>query len=180
MEESSAHRRSLWDMRPSGSPDQLEKRRRRAVQFLKAGRTLSAVARQVEASVSSVFRWWQAYQRAGQRGLRPRPTPGRPARLSEAQRRTLVKRLVQGPLHAGYRTDVWTLARIAKLIHREFGIRYHPSHVWKILTALGWSCQKPERRAVERDEAAIARWKQHDWPRIKKRRTTWRPSRLRR
>jgi transposase len=91
-----------------------------------------------------------------------------------------VKRLVQGPLHAGYRTDVWTLARIAKLIHQEFGIRYHPSHVWKILTALGWSCQKPERRAVERDEAAIARWKQHDWPRIKKRRTTWRPSRLRR
>ena len=107
------------------------------------------MARQVEASVSSVFRWWQAYQRAGQRGLRSKPTPGRPPRLSEAQKRTLVKRLVRGPLRVGYRTDVWTLGRIAELIRQEFGIRYHPSHVWKVLTALGWSCQKPERRAVE-------------------------------
>jgi transposase len=167
-------------MRPSGTPAQLEKRRRRAVQFVKAGRTLSAVARQLGASVSSVFRWWHAYQRAGPRGLRPKPTPGRPPRLSAAQKRTLVKRLGQGPLHAGYRTDVWTLGRIAALIQHEFGIRYHPSHVWKVLTALGWSCQKPERRAVERDEAAIARWTREAWPRIKKRRTTWRPSRLRR
>ncbi len=130
--------------------------------------------------MSSVFRWWQAYRRAEQRGLRPKPTPGRPPRLSEAQKRALVKQLVQGPLKAGYRTDVWTLGRIAAVIHQEFGIRYHPSHVWKVLTALGWSCQKPERRAVERDEAAIARWKLDEWPRIKKRCTTWRPSRLRR
>lgn len=167
-------------MRPSGTPEQLEKRRRRAVRFLKAGRTLSAVARQVGASMSSVFRWWQTYQRAGQRGLRPKPTPGRPPRLSEAQKRTLVRRLVQGSQRAGYRTDVWTLRRIAEVIQREFGVRYHPSHVWKVLTALGWSCQKPERRAVERDEAAITRWKRHDWPGIKKRSATWRPSRLRR
>src|SRR6266536_2133935 len=167
-------------MRPPGTAEQLEKRRRRAVQLLRAGRTLSAVARQFGASVSSVFRWWRAYQRAGQRGLRPRPTPGRPSRLSEAQKQTLVKRLVQGPLRAGYRTDVWTLGRVAELIHQEFGIRYHPSHVWRVLTALVWSCQKPERRAVERDEVAIARWKRHDWPRIKKRHTTWSPPGLRR
>jgi transposase len=116
----------------------------------------------------------------GPRGLGPNPTPGRPPRLSAAQRWTLVKRLGQGPLQAGYRTDVWTLGRIAALIQHEFGIRYHPSHVWKVLTALGWSCQKPERRAVERDEAAIARWTREARPRIKKRRTTWRPSRPRR
>jgi transposase len=167
-------------MRPPGTPEQLEKRRRRAVQFLKAGRTsLSAVARKVHSAVSSVFRWWQAYQRDGQRGLRPKPTPGRPPRLSEAKKRKLVRLLVQGPLRAGYTTDLWTLGRVAELIHQEFGIRYHPSHVWKVLTALGWSCQKPERRAVERDEAAIARWKRDDWPRIKKRHPTGRPSRLR-
>ncbi len=159
-------------MRPPGTPEQLERRRRCAVQFLRAGRTLSAVARQVQASVSSVFRWWQAYQREGRRGLRPKPTPGRPPRLSEPQKRKLVSLLLKGPLWAGYTTDLWTLGRVAELIHQEFEIRYHPSHVWKVLTKLGWSCQKPERRAVERDEAAIARWTREDWPRIKKRRTT--------
>jgi transposase len=69
---------------------------------------------------------------------------------------------------------------VTELIAQEFGVRYHPAHVWKVLTALGWSCQKRERRALERDEAAIARWKRDAWPRIKKRRSTWRPSRLRR
>jgi transposase len=167
-------------MRPPGTAKHLEKRRRRAVQLLESGQRLAAAARQVGAAVSSVFRWWQAYRRAGVRGLETKPTPGRPARLSAAQKRRLVKLLSHGPLRAGYRTDLWTLGRVTELIHQEFGVRYHPAHVWKVLTGLGWSCQKPERRAVERDEAAIARWKREDWPRIKKRRTTWRPSRLRR
>ena len=167
-------------MRPSGTPKQLEKRRRRAVQLLESGQRLSAVARQVGAAVSSVFRWWQAYRRKGTRGLDARPTPGRPPRLSTSQKRQLVRLLTRGALHAGYRTDLWTLPRVTELIHQEFGVRYHPAHVWKVLTALGWSCQKPERRAVERDEVAIARWKREDWPRIKKRRSTWRPSRVRR
>ena len=167
-------------MRPPGTAEQLEKRRRRAVRLLKSGKSLPTVARQLGASVSSVFRWSQAYERHGRRGLRPKPTPGRPPRLSDVQKRRLVALLTQGPLRAGYTTDLWTLGRIAELIAGEFGIRYHPAHVWRILTALGWSCQKPERRALERDEAAIARWKREDWPRIKKRRATWRPSRLRR
>jgi transposase len=167
-------------MRPPGAPKQLEKRRRRAVQLLESGQRLSAVASQVGAAVSSVFRWWQAYRRKGTRGLDARPTPGRPPRLSTSQKRQLVRLLTRGALHAGYRTDLWTLPRVTELIHQEFGVRYHPAHVWKVLTALGWSCQKPERRAVERDEVAIARWKREDWPRIKKRRSTWRPSRVRR
>jgi transposase len=167
-------------MRPPGSSKQLEKRRRRAVQLLESGGSLSAVARQIGAAVSSIFRWRQAYQRTGARGLAAKPIPGRPPRLSTAQRRRLVTLLGQGALHAGYRTELWTLPRVAALIRDEFGVRYHPAHVWKVLTGLGWSCQKPERRAVERDEAAIARWKGKDWPRIKKRRSTWRPSRLRR
>ncbi len=131
---------------------------------------MSAVARQVHASVSSVFRWWQAYQREGRRGLAARPTPGRPPGLSSRQKDQLVRLLVRGPLRSGYPTDLWTLPQVAKLIDQEFGVRYQPGHVWKVLTALGWSCQKPERRAVERDEAAIARWKYREWPRIKKRR----------
>jgi transposase len=167
-------------MRPPGTPKQLEKRRRRAVQLLQSGQSLVAVARQVGAAVSSVFRWRQAYRRRGLRGLDAKPTPGRPPRLSSAGKRRLVRLLVRGALDAGYRTELWTLPRVAELIRKEFGVHYHPAHVWKILTGLGWSCQKPERRALERDEAAIERWKQEDWPRKKKRRATWRPSRLRR
>ncbi|MDI3464215.1 MAG: hypothetical protein OJF50_003036 [Nitrospira sp.] len=77
-----------------------------------------------------------------------------------------------------YRTDLWTLKCVAQLIHQQFGIRYHPCHVWKLLTQLGWSCQNPERCALQRNEAAIARWKRSRWPHIKKRRTTGRPSGL--
>ena len=166
-------------MRPTGTPEQLEKRRRRAIAQVKAGRTLSAVARQFSASVSSVHRWWQAYTRAGVRGLRPKPIPGRPSRLSAVQKPQLVTLLGRGPLRAGYRTDLWTLPRVAGVIRQHFGVRYHPAHVWKLLTGLGWSCQKPERRAVERDEPAIARWKRTAWPRIKKRRAPGGPPRVR-
>jgi len=167
-------------MRPSGTPKQLEKRRRRAVQLLESGQSLSAVARQSGAAVSSVFRWRQTYRRKGTRGLEAKPIPGRPPRLSAAEKRQLVRLLTCGAVRAGYRTELWTLPRVAKLIHQKFGVRYHPAHVWKVLTALGWSCQKPERRAVERDEDAIARWTREEWSRIKKRRATWCPSRVRR
>ena len=159
-------------MRPAGTPEQLERRRRRAIVQVKAGHTLSTVARQFSASVSSVHRWWQ--------GLRPKPIPGRPSRLSAVQKQQLVTLLGRGPLRAGYRTDLWTLPRVAAMIRQHFGVRYHPAHVWKLLTGLGWSCQKPERRALERDEPAIARWTRSAWPRIKKRRPAGRPPRVRR
>ena len=137
-------------MRPPGAPDQLQQRRRRAVQLLQAGRPMAAVARQVQASVSSVWRWWQTYQRAGLRGLAPQPTPGRPPRLSQGQLRTLERILARGPRRAGHPTDLWTLARVARVIRRQFGIRYHPSHVWRLLTARGWQRQPLELSETEK------------------------------
>jgi transposase len=163
-------------MRPQGTAQQLEKRRRQAIQLLKAGKNLSAVASAISSSVSSVFRWYQAYQTKGLKGLQPQPTPGRPPKLTKAQRGKLEKLLLKGPLAAGYRTDMWTLQRVAEVIDRQFGIRYHPSHVWKLLASMKWSCQKPERRALQRDEEKIAHWKRYQWPHIKKRGTTWGPS----
>jgi transposase len=77
--------------------------------------------------------------------------------------------LRQGPRKHGYGTELWTLARMAEVIAVNFGVEYHPSAVWHILRAMEWSCQKPERRARERDEETIQRWRQEDWPRIKKR-----------
>jgi len=167
-------------MRPPGTAKPLEKRRRRAIRLLQSGQSLVMVARRIGAAVSSVFRGQQAYRRKGTQGLNARPTPGRPPRLSARQKRQLVKLLTRGPLHAGHRTELWTLPRVAALIQHEFGVQYHPAHGWKVLTALGWSCQKPERRAVERDEPAIARWTRPEWPRIKNRRSAGRSPRVRR
>ena len=82
--------------------------------------------------------------------------------------------LLKGSRAAGYRTDLWTLKRVAAMIQRDWGVPYHPCHVWKLLVSHGWSCQNPERRALQRDDAAIAHWKRSRWPHIKKRRATWR------
>ena len=163
-------------MRPQGSPDQLEKRRRRAVALLKKGETYRAVAHASGASLSSVVRWFQAFRRKGLKGLKSRPTPGRPCRLSLAQHKQLEKLLLQGAQRAGYSTDLWTLRRIGKLIHKEFGVQYCSTAVWRLLVVdLEWSPQKPERRATQRDEAAIEEWKRTQWPQIKKKRVGWVP-----
>ena len=158
----------MGGMRPPGSPSQLERRRRRAIELLKRGLNQSAVAEQLGCAKSSVSRWRQTAKRAGPNGLAPKPIPGRPAKLSASQRQRLVRRLLQGPLRCGYGTDLWTLPRIADQIARQCHVRYHPAHVWRLLRGLGWSCQKPERRALQRNEAAIAYWRRSVWPHIKK------------
>jgi transposase len=162
-------------MKPHGTPEQLEKRRLKAIRLLKTGHSYRSVAAQVDASLSSVVRWYQAYQKQGKRALKPKPTPGRPPRLSDAQKKKLVKILLQGPLEAGYRTDLWTLKRIGEVIRKHFGVRYTIPALWKLMRSLGWSCQKPEKQAKERNEAAIRYWKRVVWPRIKKNRKAWSP-----
>lgn len=165
-------------MRPQGTPLQLEKRRVEALRLLRAGQNLSEVARWLGASKSSVFRWYRTYRRHGRQGLRPKPIPGRPPKLNARQQARLARWLLRGPLACGYRTDLWTLKRIAQLIEERWRVRYHPNHVWRLLVSMGWSCQKPETRARERDEAAIAHWKRYQWPHIKKGRQAWGPSGL--
>jgi transposase len=90
--------------------------------------------------------------------------------LNGAQKRSLVALLKGGAAAAGYANDLWTCKRVAAVIGKTFGVWYHPAHVWKVLHGLGWSPQKPEARARERDEKAIQRWREKDWPRIKKKR----------
>jgi len=155
-------------MRPKGSAAELEVRRRIAGRLLSKGNGINAVARMVGASPSSVQRWKEAIDKGGMEALKAKPHPGRAARLSDRQKERLKAILLAGPGAAGYPTDLWTCPRVAQVIERRFGVRYDPSHVWRILRSLGWSCQKPERRARERDEKAIERWRKGDWPRIKK------------
>lgn len=155
-------------MRPKGSAEELEVRRRIAAKLLQEGKGIREVARLVGASPSAVHGWKQALDQGGSAALKSRPHPGRPAGLTPEQRKELEQTLLAGPLTAGFPTDLWTLARVAQVIERHFGVKYHPGHVWKILRAMDWSPQKPERRARERDEEAIQQWRKEDWPRIKK------------
>lgn len=165
-------------MRPHGSPRELERRRKRAVELLAQDLSLTEAARRVGASVSAVLRWRDAYAVGGQAGLAPKPVSGRPRKLEPSERPRLWEILLEGAMAYGFPNDLWTCKRIARVIRREFGVRYHPSHVWKILREAGWSCQVPERRAIQRDEGRIARWKRYRWPAIKKSRKTWRPPRF--
>jgi len=157
-------------MRPPGSPERLEERRRKAIGLLRSGETYQKVAWAVKASVSSVVRWNQAYQQNGKPGLRTKPIPGRPPRLTPVQTATLTRLLVAGAQEAGYATDLWTLRRVADLIEKRFGVHYGLTGARRLLLQrLEWTWQKPERRAMERKEEAIAKWKRADWPDIKKR-----------
>lgn len=162
-------------MRPSGSPDLIADRRRRALRLLDQGFSLHEVARQIECAPVSVMRWRDAREKHGEDVFQVKLPPGRPPRLSPAQGKRLVKLLLKGPLACGYRTDLWTTQRIADLVEKKFGIRYHRDHIGRLMAKLGWSHQKPERRAMERDEERIEHWKKTDWPRIKKTPRGWAP-----
>ncbi len=156
-------------MRPHGTPAVLEARRRRAVALLEDGLGVRKVAQKIGCSPASVSRWQAEVQTGGTDALRAKPPPGRPPRLNTRQRARLLKILLKGAKAHGYSTDLWTLPRVAEVIAKTFRVRYHPAHVWKILRGEGWSCQKPERRARERDEETRNRWRAERWPHIKKR-----------
>lgn len=162
-------------MRPHGSPRELQARRIRAMALLDQGRSLSEVARRVGAHASSVMRWRNSVRRRGQAGLNAKPAPGRPPKLTVRQLKRLVKLLLKGAMARGHSTDVWTTQRIADLIEEEFGVRYHRDHIGRVLHRLHWSYQKPDRRAWQRKEDHIERWKREEWPRIKKGLHGWAP-----
>jgi len=112
--------------------------------------------------------WLRAWQSEGRDGLIGAGRVGRMPRLTVEQVKSVEKVLLRGARANGYATDLWTLARIAEVIEATTGVRYHQGHVWYILKSMGWSRQKPARRAIERDEKRIASWVKEDWPRIKK------------
>lgn len=163
-------------MRLPGSARVLEARRRRALALVQQGLSLNAAARRLGCAASSVMRWINAHRRHGDDGLKVRPAPGRPRRLTATQEARLLRQLLRGASAHGYGTDLWTTQRIAEVIERQFGVRYHRDHVGRLLARNGWTPQKPERRARERDEDAIARWKRTRWPRVKRGLSGWGPT----
>lgn len=162
-------------MRPKGSAKMLEERRRRAMELLAEGLSLNEVAKRIGCNASSVMRWRNALQSGGKNALAPKPVPGRPPKLKAKEKRSLVKHLMKGAIANGYSTDLWTTQRIAEIIQKKFGVRYHRDHIGRLMSDLGWSHQKPERRSVQRNEKEIERWKREEWPRVKKTPRGWAP-----
>jgi transposase len=155
-------------MRPKGKAETLEMRRQIAGRLLQDGKNLHEVSRLVGVRPGSVLRWKRMLEAEGEAGLKTKPHPVRPTRLSQEQKEKLEEILREGPLANGFTTDLWTLARVAHVIERKFGVKYHPGHVWYILRDMNWSPQKPEKRARERNEVAIEQWRKADWERVKK------------
>lgn len=155
-------------MRPPGSPGTLERRRRRAIEMLEQGLQPVEVASQLGVDRRSVRRWKAAYLQGGETAIQAQPASGRPSALDDQAKARLERILLKGARAAGYPTDLWTCPRVAEVIAERFGVAYHVDHIGRLLRGLGWSPQKPTRRAVERDEAEIRRWVKTDWPRVKK------------
>src|SRR5271167_3152150 len=133
----------------------LERRRMQAARLLEKGYSQSEVARRVGAHRQSVGQWAAELKEKGRTGLKKAGRAGRKPRLSERDRQRIVEGLKRGPEALGYGTSLWTSARVAHLIEKICGVEYHPGHAWRILRQLGWSCQRPTGRALERDEEKI-------------------------
>src|SRR5271166_5926224 len=147
----------------------LEQRRMQAARLLEKGYSQSEVARRVGAHRQSVSQWAAELRENGRAGLKKAGRAGRKPRLSAEDLRKIEQGLKRGPEALGYETGLWTTNRVAHLIQEACGIAYHPSQAWRILRQLGWSCQRPTGRALERDEDKIRPWKQKRWPELKKR-----------
>ena len=157
-------------MRTPGSADELEYRRRLAVQRVADGYSTQEVADFLGVDPSTVRRWSAAFRDQGEAGLVVKPVAGRPGKLSLTQEKIALRWLTESPTHHGFETELWTAARLGQLIREEFGVGLNPRYLSTWLRERGFTPQKPERVPRERDPEAIAAWLESDWPRIKKRR----------
>lgn len=140
-----------------------------AVDLFEQGVSQAGVARLLDTTPQNAHRWHKKWTLGGREALVSVGPPGRAPKLDDDQLRRVRQALLAGAQAHGFEEDLWTLERIATVIERVTGVRHHPGHVWYILRdRLGWSSQRPVRRAVERDEDAIAAWIAREWPRIKK------------
>ena len=155
--------------RPRRDLKAMEERRLRAADLFRRGAILAEIARQLGVTHQVVSEWRKAWREGGRAALRSSGRVGRPAKLSRAQLAKVEKALAKGAEAHGYLTDLWTLPRVAEVIERLTGVAYHPGYVWYILrNQLRWSWQRPARKAVERDDAAIEQWVEQRWPQLKK------------
>jgi transposase len=152
----------------SAIQDWREARRIRALELKQAGWSQRHIAEALGVTEGAVSQWVRMADEHGLAALAARPHPGAPPKLSAGQYRQLLDLLAQGAVAQGFRGEVWTCERVARVIAREWGVRYHKAHVSRLLKTLDWTPQKPRQRAAQRNEAEIGRWRSEEWPRLKR------------
>jgi transposase len=143
----------------------LERRRLQAADLFAQGKTRAQVAGELGVSAQTASRWYARWRDGGAAGMRT-ARQGKPAQLGPAELAKICRVLDRGAVAAGFDNDLWTLTRVAEVIERVTGVTHHPGHVWRLLKRMRWSLQRPARKAVERDEAEIARWVAEEWPQL--------------
>lgn len=146
----------------------MERRRLTAAKFFQRGVAQAEVSRRLGVSRQAVSVWFAAWRKRGRKALAAAGRAGRKPRLTASKLQKVEAALLKGPRANGFDADLWSLPRIAEVIAHQTGVRYHPGHVWRVMRELGWSAQKPQAKARERDEAAIHHWKTRTWPAVKK------------
>jgi transposase len=148
--------------------DELENRRKKAGRLFSQGKKQADIVRLLEVSRQSASRWYQLWKAGGMEALGRMGSPGRNCRLDSKDVKAIEKALLKGARANGFNTGLWTLRRIGQVIARVTGVQYHPGHVWRLLVKMGWSLQRPAKRAKEKDEAAVQKWFKATWPGLKK------------
>ena len=139
-----------------------------AVQRVEEGWTQREVAAFLGVHPVTVAKWVARFRDEGADGLAPKPAPGRPRRLTAAQEKEVLGWLADPPTKHGFRTDLWTARRVAELIERNLGVKFHPHYLREWLSNRNYTPQKPARRARQQDPVEVDRWVKEDWPRIQK------------
>jgi transposase len=146
----------------------LERRRKQAARWFAKGLAQASIARELKVSRMSVSRWYRQWKKSGRDALKAAPRAGRKPLLNARQLQRVQTELRKGARAHGFSADLWTLPRVATVIERITGVRYHPGHVWRILGTLNWTVQKPEQQAKERNPDQVEYWKTVRWPELKK------------
>jgi transposase len=146
----------------------LAQRRKQAARWFAEGERMATVARRLQVSRQSVSRWYQQWKNGGTAALKSAGRAGRLPRLNAAELRQVERTLREGARANGFNTDLWTLPRVAQVIERLTGVTYHAGHVWRVMRVMGWTLQRPARRAKERNEESIRQWVAARWPAVKK------------
>ena len=155
-------------VRPRRDFQAMEDRRMRAADLFAEHVSQADIARELGVAHQTVSDWHDKWAAGGRRALRSAGRAGRLPKVTETDLAKVDRALRKGPLAHGHPTDLWTLGRVAEVIEKETGVRYHPGHVWRVLRQMGWSRQRPARQAMERDDQAIERWVNERWPKLKK------------